>query len=137
MTPGTLTGDTEQTELRAQVRAALAALNPVEREVSELNLRHQLSGSDLGDVLGITRGHAQALAATARSQFERSLGVLLVTRFERECLPHLAAILGGGGGKLTALLGAGGSSGTLGAAGCVPVATTVILCRDDARPPCS
>ncbi len=100
---GTLTAVTEQTELRAQVRAALAALNPVERDVIELNLRQQLSGSDLGDVLGVTRAHAQALAATARSQFERSLGVSTVALFEWEYCPHLAAILHGRGGKRTAL----------------------------------
>ena len=100
---GTLTAVTEQTELRAQVRAALAALNPVERDVIELNLRHQLSRSDLGDVLGVTRAHAQTLAATARSQFERSLGVSLVALFEWEYCPHLVAILHGRGGKLTVL----------------------------------
>ncbi len=100
---GTLTAVTEQTELRAQARAALAALNPVERDVIELNLRHQLSGSDLGDVLGVTRAHAQALAATARSQFERSLGVSPVALFAWEYCPHLAAILHARRGKPTAL----------------------------------
>ena len=45
---GQLSAITEQAELRALVRAALAELDPVEREISELNLRYGLIGADLG-----------------------------------------------------------------------------------------
>ena len=36
-------------ELRELVRAAIAGLNPGDREIIELNLRHQLDGADLAD----------------------------------------------------------------------------------------
>ena len=54
--------------------AALAGLNPGDREVVELNLRHDLAGRDLADVLGVSPGQANALASRARSQFASSLG---------------------------------------------------------------
>ncbi len=94
----------EQAELRALVRAALSGLNPGEREVIELNLRHELDGADLADVLGVPRNQAHALASRARSQFETSLGVLLVARTGREFCPDLAAILEGWDGELTVLI---------------------------------
>ena len=85
----------EQKELRALVRAALAELDPEDREVSELNLRYGLSRSELGAVLGVPRNQAQALAARASARFERSLGVALVTGSERQYCPELAAIMDG------------------------------------------
>ncbi len=94
----------EQAELRDLVWAALSGLNPGEREVIELNLRHELDGADLADVLGVPRNQAHALASRARSQFETSLGVLLVARTGREFCPDLAAILEGWDGELTVLI---------------------------------
>ena len=85
----------EQKELRALVRAALAELDPEDREVSELHLRYGLSRSELGAVLGVPRNQAQALAARASARFERSLGVALVTGPERQYCPELAAIMDG------------------------------------------
>ena len=64
---------TEQAELRAMVAAALAGLDPVEREISELNLRHGLGGADLAAILGVPARQAQALAARARAHLESSL----------------------------------------------------------------
>ena len=64
---------TEQAELRAMVAAALARLDPVEREISELNLRHGLGGADLASILGVPARQAQALAARARAHLESSL----------------------------------------------------------------
>jgi len=90
---------TEHAETRATVRAALAGMDPVDREVSELNLRHGFYGADLGDLLGAPRNTAHALASRARSRFERSLGVLLTARSEREKCSGLAAILDDEGGR--------------------------------------
>ncbi len=56
------------------MHAALAGLDPVDREISELNLRHGFYGADLADILGVTPSHAHALASRARSRLERSLG---------------------------------------------------------------
>jgi RNA polymerase sigma factor (sigma-70 family) len=64
---------TEQAELRAMVAAALAGLDPMEREIGELNLRHGLGGADLAAVLGVPAKQAHALAARARAHLESSL----------------------------------------------------------------
>jgi hypothetical protein len=81
----------EQAEFRALVRAALAGLDPEDREISELNVRHGFYGADLADILGVPRKRAHVLAARARSRFERSLGVLPVAGW-KQC-PELKAVL--------------------------------------------
>jgi RNA polymerase sigma factor (sigma-70 family) len=96
---GTFAAATEQAETRALVRAAFAAMDPVDREIAELHLRHGFYGVDLADVLGAPRNRAHALASRARSRFERSLGVLPVARSGREHCPDLATVLEGQGGK--------------------------------------
>jgi RNA polymerase sigma factor (sigma-70 family) len=90
--------------LRELVASAVAALNPGDREVIELNLRHDLSGSDLADALGVPVNQAHALASRARAQLERSLGALLVARTGRKSCAELDAILAGWDGTLTILL---------------------------------
>jgi RNA polymerase sigma factor (sigma-70 family) len=97
----TLGVGTRQAEVRAQVRAALAGLDPVDREISELHLRHGFYGADLADILGVPRSQAHTLAARARSRFEKSLGPLLLAISEREHCRELAAILDDQGGKPT------------------------------------
>jgi RNA polymerase sigma factor (sigma-70 family) len=94
----------ERAELRELVSAALAGLNPTDREVIELNLRHELDGADLAGALGVPRNHAHALASRARGQFETSLGVLLVARSGRPACPELDEMLAGWDGKLTVLM---------------------------------
>jgi RNA polymerase sigma factor (sigma-70 family) len=89
---------TEQADVCAMVRAALAGMDPVDREISELNLRHGFYGADLADLLGMPPSRVHAIASRVRSRFGRSLGVLLVARSEREHCPQLAAILDGRGG---------------------------------------
>jgi len=90
---------TQQAEFRAQVRAALAGLDPVDREIGELNLRHGFYGADLAYILGVPRSQAHTLVARARSRFEKSLGPLLLARAEREHCRELAAILDNLGGR--------------------------------------
>jgi RNA polymerase sigma factor (sigma-70 family) len=87
----------EQAEYRALVRATLAGLDPVDREISELNLLHGFYGADLAAILGAPRDQARALAMRSRSRFERSLDVLLVARAGREHCHELAALLDGQG----------------------------------------
>lgn len=108
---GEVTADTpdpsagaERAELRALVVSALAGLNPGDREVIELNLRHVLDGPDLADALGVSRNQAHALVSRARTQFEGSLGALLVARAGRESCPDLNGILASWDGHLTILL---------------------------------
>jgi len=86
------------------VTAAVAGLNPGDREVIELTLRHDLDGGELADALGVPVNQAHALASRARGQLERSLGALLVARAGRGECEELRAILDGWDGKLTILL---------------------------------
>jgi RNA polymerase sigma factor (sigma-70 family) len=94
----------EREELRDLVVDALSGLNPSDREVIELNLRHVLDGDDLADALGVSLNHAHALASRARGQFEGSLGALLVARTGRDHCEELDGILAGWDGELTILL---------------------------------
>jgi RNA polymerase sigma factor (sigma-70 family) len=94
----------ERGELRDLVQSAIAGLNPGEREVIELTLRHDLEGPDLAGALGVPVNQAHALASRARGQLERSLGALLVARTGREACPELDDLLAGWDGELTVLL---------------------------------
>jgi len=94
----------ERGELQGLVLAAIGGLNPGDREVIELNLRHDLDGADLADALGVPANQAHALASRARGQLERSLGALLVARTGRRQCAELDAILGDWDGRLTVLL---------------------------------
>jgi RNA polymerase sigma factor (sigma-70 family) len=94
----------ERADLRGLVRSAIAGLNPGEREVIELTLRHDLEGPDLAGALGVPVNQAHALASRARGQLERSLGALLVARSGREDCPELDEILASWDGEITVLL---------------------------------
>jgi RNA polymerase sigma factor (sigma-70 family) len=94
----------ERAELQALVVAALGGLDPGDREVIELNLRHVLDGQHLADALGVSRNQAYALVARARTQFEGSLGALLIARGGRRACPDLDDLLADWDGNLTILL---------------------------------
>jgi RNA polymerase sigma factor (sigma-70 family) len=94
----------ERADLRGLIRAAMSGLNPGEREVIELSLRHDLEGPDLAGALGVPVNQAHALASRARGQLERSLGALLVARSGREDCPELSEMLAGWDGRFTVLL---------------------------------
>src|ERR1700689_3035404 len=97
--PGT---QAQQAELRRLVRVALAGLAPDEREVLELELRHDLHGADLAAVLGVSRHEAHALTSSARGKLDKALGALLVARTGRQGCPAIDALLDGWDGRLTA-----------------------------------
>jgi len=94
----------EQTDLRELVRDAIDGLNPSERDVIELSLGHSIEGEDLAAALGVSRNHAHALLSRARSQFERSLGALMVARTGRQGCPALQVMLDGWDGQMTVLM---------------------------------
>jgi RNA polymerase sigma factor (sigma-70 family) len=94
----------QQAELRELVLAAISELNPEDREVIELNLRHDMEGGELAAVLGISRGRAHAVASRARAQLEKSLGALLVARTGRRACAGLDDILADWNGELSMLL---------------------------------
>jgi RNA polymerase sigma factor (sigma-70 family) len=99
-----LAADAERAQLRAATAAALAGLGPRDREIIELNLRHQLEGQDLADVLGVSVSQAEALVSWARARFEASLGALLIARTGQESCPELTAMLSRWDGQLNVLL---------------------------------
>jgi RNA polymerase sigma factor (sigma-70 family) len=94
-------GYADQAELREFVRIALDGLNAAEREVIELDLRHDLQGADLAAVLGVPRNQAHDLATRARGRLEKSLGALLTARTGRRACPDLDMLLDGWDGELT------------------------------------
>jgi RNA polymerase sigma factor (sigma-70 family) len=91
-------------ELQALVWAASAGLNPGDRDVFELTVRHDLAAAEVGQVLGLSVDHAHARVSRVRAQLERALGALLVARTGRRDCPELAAMLSGWDGRLTALI---------------------------------
>jgi RNA polymerase sigma factor (sigma-70 family) len=95
--------DPERAELHGLVVDALSGLDPGDREVIELNLRHVLDGDDLADVLGVSRRQAHGLVSRARAQFEGSLGALLAARTGGECA-ELEDILAGSDGEPAGVL---------------------------------
>ena len=99
-----LSEQAQRAELRSLVVAAIGGLNPGDREVIELNLRHDLDGADLAQALGVPVNQGHALASRARGQFERSLGALLVARTGREDCAELNRLLAAWDGELTPLL---------------------------------
>ncbi len=71
------TAGPQEAQLGGLVLTALGELKASEREILELNVRHELDGADLADILGVPRNRAETLAAETRSGFETSLGALL------------------------------------------------------------
>ncbi|MEU6024701.1 sigma-70 family RNA polymerase sigma factor [Micromonospora sp. NPDC047134] len=91
-------------QVRALVHTAVAALNPGDREVVHLAIRHNLSTADIGAALGVPANHAHARLSRARSQLERALGALLVARTGARDCPTLAGLIDGWQGRLTPTL---------------------------------
>ncbi|MEU1757106.1 sigma-70 family RNA polymerase sigma factor [Micromonospora matsumotoense] len=91
-------------QIRDLVHLAVAALNPGDREVVHLAIRHDLSSVDIGAALGVPANHAHARLSRARSQLERALGALLVARGGARDCPALADLLGDWQGRLTPTL---------------------------------
>ncbi|MGK5672928.1 sigma-70 family RNA polymerase sigma factor [Micromonospora sp. URMC 106] len=91
-------------QVRDLVHAAVAALNPGDREVVHLAIRHDLSSADIGAALGVPTNHAHARLSRARSQLERALGALLVARTGARDCPTLAGLVDGWQGRLTPTL---------------------------------
>src|SRR5215469_14282112 len=92
----------ERAEVRRLVRTALDGLSPGEREVGELDLRHDLQGADLAAVIGVPRNQAYALDSHARGEVEKALGALFVARTGRRACAELDLLLDGWDGQLTA-----------------------------------
>ena len=93
-----------EAQQREMVSSALGGLDPGDREIVELSLRHEFYGADLADALGVPRNQAQALTTRARTRFETALGALMVARSSVGSCQELSWILGDWDGELTAPL---------------------------------
>jgi RNA polymerase sigma factor (sigma-70 family) len=91
----------EQAWQREMVSSALDELEPGDREIVELHLRHEFYGADLADALGVPRNQVHTLTSRARTRFETALGAHVVARTRLGSCPELSAILGDWGGDLT------------------------------------
>ena len=94
-------GDLHPDELLSLIRGILAELQPPEREVIELSLRHDLHNADLAEVLGVSWSRAQALTVRARTMLEKALGALLIVRTGQKACPDLSTLLADWDGRLT------------------------------------
>ena len=83
------------------VSAVLSELKPRDREVVELNLRHDLYDTDLATALGVSRSRAHALASHAQGRLEDALSVLFIAQTGREACSELNALLADWDGRLT------------------------------------
>lgn len=96
--------DLRQEELSSLVWTAADGLNPREREVLELSVRHQLDGPELAAAMGVSANHAAAVLSKARQQLERALAALIVARTGRRDCSTLDGLLAGWDGAMTVLL---------------------------------
>jgi RNA polymerase sigma factor (sigma-70 family) len=96
--------DVERAELSEVVQAALARLNPAEREATEMSVRQEFSPEDLASAMGLSRAQASTLASRASGEYARTLGTLLVARTGRPYCSKLDEMLDGWDGVLTSLL---------------------------------
>ena len=91
----------EQAELRELAWSALAGLEPGDREIVELSMRHEFYGADLADALGVPRNQAHGLGSRARQRFDTAVSTLVAARTGYGSCPALAEILGSWEGELT------------------------------------
>jgi RNA polymerase sigma factor (sigma-70 family) len=83
------------------VSSALATLGREDQEIIELTVRHELSGADLADVLGVPPNQAQLLASRARTRLDSALGTVLTARPRLGACPELASLLTDSADELT------------------------------------
>jgi RNA polymerase sigma factor (sigma-70 family) len=83
----------EQAELRALVWDAARGLNPADRTLLDLSLRHGLSASELAEALGASRGSIHTRLSRLRRALEESVTALLLIRRARDVCPRLAALV--------------------------------------------
>jgi len=103
-TTADLTSGLRDEELRRLVWAAAEGLNPREREVLDLAVRHDLDPAEVARALGVPAKHAHALLSKARQQLQRAIGALIVARTGRADCAELDGLLSGWDGGLTVLL---------------------------------
>lgn len=87
-------------EAQRIVWAVAEGLEPRDRAVLDLHVRHDLVGQDLADALGVSEGNAAVLLHRVKARFERAAGAMLVARPPIECA-ELQRVLAGWDGRFT------------------------------------
>ncbi len=88
-------------ELATLVHRALAELDPADREVLDLAIRHGLGEAATAEVVGATPRRIAARLAHARDHLENAAAALVLARTGRAHCPGLSAMLDGRQGPLT------------------------------------
>ena len=91
----------EHKEMSSLIADAAAGLDPRDRAVLDLQLRHDLEGGELADALGVKLSHSYVLVGRVRERVERSMTALLVARRGRRDCDELEAVLGNWDGTLS------------------------------------
>ncbi|MFD1935752.1 MULTISPECIES: RNA polymerase sigma factor [Nonomuraea] len=103
-TPPPVLDDPEDPELAELVHEALGELSRGEREVLELSLRHGLTPSEVGAVLGLTSRQAATRLGRARDHLENAAAAVVLARTGRAHCPDLSAMVDSWEGPLTPIL---------------------------------
>jgi RNA polymerase sigma factor (sigma-70 family) len=82
-----------QQELASLVWKAAAALDPRQRSVLELHVRHGLESAEIADVLGVSRGNAYTILSRTKDSFESAVGGLMMFQFGSRKCPELGDLL--------------------------------------------
>lgn len=86
-------------EVAALVWVAAESLQPRDRELLELHLRHGLDGADLADVVGMSPSHLYTAMNRLKDRLSKAVGSLLVARHGSKDCPELGALLTGWDGR--------------------------------------
>lgn len=103
-TPPPVLEDPADPELAELVREVLGELSRNEREVLELSLRHGLTPSEVGAVLGLTSRQAATRLGRARDHLENAAAAVVLARTGRAHCPDLSAMVDSWEGPLTLML---------------------------------
>lgn len=90
-----------QQELRALFTEAANGLDPADREVLDLHLRHSLGGAEIAAALGIPERQVSVTVQRVRERLARSIGVVLLAR--NPACPELGELQRTEGTPLTVL----------------------------------
>lgn len=103
-TPPPVLDDPDDPEMAELVHEVLGELSRNEREVLELSLRHGLTPSEVGAVLGLTSRQATTRLGRARDHLENAAAAVVLARTGRAHCPDLSAMVDSWEGPLTLML---------------------------------
>lgn len=87
----------------ALVWEAAEGLNENERAVLELSVRQGVEGDELASALGVSRHNANVIASRMRQNLERSIGALVLIRYNDDGCSEFSKLVAGFSGALTPL----------------------------------